>query len=151
MFERKEELKMKHKVGDKIMGYESGMGIHLLFGGTIIEANPSKHMLEDNEYIVEFEPELLDNDNGGKKLTFTVNEKNAVPFEKTRFLSAVTHYKSQGFHLGKAHEEYISMFKELYPENYKKKDGKIDDKADNKAGNNVDNKTDKKVEEKPVK
>jgi len=98
-----------------------------------VEVKPSKHSLSDNEYVVEFEPELLGEDSKDKKIVFPIEERNATPFEKTRFLNAVAHYKDQGFHLGKAHEEYISMLKELYPENYKKKDERSDEKADKKV------------------
>lgn len=116
-FERQEKEPLKFKVGDKIMGYYTGHGAWVLVAGEIVEAKQSGTYLQDNNYDVRLIPELLD-DSMKEGVTFQLSEKEARPFDETRALQAIKHWKNEMRLRAEAHEEHVMMLKLLYPENY---------------------------------
>ena len=116
MFDRDktELIPLLYKVGDKIMGHESGVGVDMLVGGTIIEVRQSRSYLADNSYNVELEPEVCA---GACKGTWWINEKVVKPFNQDVWDRAVKHWKEHLRFKEKSYLEYVKMFKALREEN----------------------------------
>lgn len=116
LFERDkgELIPLLYKVGDKIMGHESSVGVDMLVGGTVIEVSQSTTHLCDNSYNVELEPEVCV---GACKGTWWINGKGIKPFKQDGWDKAVKHWKEHLKLKEKSLLEYVRMFKALKDEN----------------------------------
>lgn len=117
-FDRKkgEEPLLIYNIGDKIMGYHSSIGGHMLVGGEIIERKQSTSYLDDNEYKIKLEPELCNGCDIGKDLTWWINQKEAKPFKQDIWNRAVKHWFEHGKLQRKGYLEYIRMHRALREE-----------------------------------
>lgn len=143
MFERKpnELPPFKYNVGDKIMGYHSSIGMHMLVGGEIVEREQSTSYLDNNKYKVKLEPELCGEDKN-KGFTGWLNENEAQPFNQEIWNNAVRHWLKHGELNSKAYLEYVRMHRTLRGENDNISDEELERQLDQ-----IHNK-DKKVKEK---
>lgn len=126
MFDRKkDELPpLLYNVGDKIMGYHSSIGGHIV-GGEIVERQRSVSYLDDNEYKVKLEPELCQGEEG-KDITWWISEKEAKPFKQGVWDRAVRHWLEHGRLQRKAYLEYVRMHKALRDEPDDMSDSKLE-------------------------
>lgn len=118
MFDRKngEFPPLLYNVGDKIMGYHMGMGVSMLVGGEIVERKQSTSYLDENDYKVKLGPELCDERDVGKDLTWWINEKEAKLFKQAVWENAVRHWLEHGRLQRKGYLEYVRMHKALREE-----------------------------------
>ena len=116
-FDRKKDdlIPLKYKVGDKIMGYNKSLGCDTLVGGVIIGAEQSTSYLGDNKYDVKIEHELCEKDvaEGDAKITWWINEKEAMPFDQEIWNKAARHWLSHLDLKAKSYLEYIRMHRSL--------------------------------------
>ena len=106
---KKDELPpFVYNVGDKIMGYYTGMGMNMLVGGEIVEKKQSTSYLDDNEYKVKLEPELCDGCKEGE-CTWWIEEKEAKPFKQDVWNRVVKHWLEHCSLKSKSYLEYIRM------------------------------------------
>lgn len=127
MFERKEKIELKYKIGDKLMGYAEGIDGGAFVAGIVIVAEPSTTCGFDNEYKLLLDCRIVEKKEveDGKKIkidTWWIGEKEATPFDEDRFIRALAHVQKRRECIKMAREEYIAMHKELYPERYIKQD-----------------------------
>lgn len=120
-YERKpEDMKpLKFKVGDKVMGYAQRLGIGMLVGGEIVDCRQSKSHLNDNDYLVKFEPEISPHEiyEGARDTgDWWIDENDCVPFDQTRWLEAVKHYKNEHRLRADAWNEHLKMLTSLAEE-----------------------------------
>lgn len=118
MFDRKKEdiIPLKYKVGDKIMGYHSSIGCHVLVGGTVVEVEQSGSYLNENRYKVTLEPELCDGEKV-KEVTWWIDENEVQLFKQDLWDRAVNHWKTHGELNRKSYLEFIRMHRALRGEN----------------------------------
>lgn len=111
---KKDELPpFVYSIGDKIMGYHSSVGDHVLVGGEIIEREQS---LDGNEYKVRPEPELCEGRDVGKDFILWINEKEAKPFKRYVWDRVVRHWLEYGRLQRKGYLEYVRMHRALREE-----------------------------------
>lgn len=117
-FDRKEDdlPKLLYNVGEKIMGYHSSIGGHMLVGGEIVEREQSTSYLSENQYKVRLEPELCEGSKEGKDSTWWITEKEAKQFKQAVWDITVRHWLEHGRLQRKAYLEYIRMHKALREE-----------------------------------
>ncbi len=116
MFDRNkgELIPLLYKVGDKVMGHDSGTGIDMLVGGTIIEVRQSISHISDNSYNIELEPEVC---TGACKGTWWIIENDVKLFKQDVWNKAAKHWKEHLKMKEKSYLEYLKMFKALKGEN----------------------------------
>lgn len=141
MFDRKkDELPpLLYNIGNKIMGYHLSIGGQMLVGGEIIERTQSTSYLEDNEYKVRLEPELLKGCEEDKDTTWWITEKEAKPFKQEVWNKAVAHWLEHCELQTRSYLQYVKMYRALREE--------PDDISDEQLQKELDTKV-RKLEEK---
>lgn len=118
MFEREPDKlpPLLYNIGDKIMGYQASMGMQMLIGGEIIERKQSTSYIDDNEYKVKLEPDLLEGCKEGECYTWWLNEKEAKPFKQDVWKKAVGHWLEHLKLKSMSYLQYIRMHRALRDE-----------------------------------
>lgn len=105
-----------YNIGDKIMGYYTGMGNDMLVGGEIIERKQSTSHLTHNEYNVKLEPELCEGCEEGKVIAWWIDEDDVKPFKQDAWNKAVIHWLEYGRFKKKVYLEHVRMHMALREE-----------------------------------